>query len=290
MGSAHEVAEQIEHAAHAGHGGDGHGHATSGKYIGLTMAILGVMLAVCSALVGAERTELIRTMVEQSNAFNDYQATSTKYRMLVSDMQQLYAQTPSRRLTEEALGRLDQVPVPPEQQGVAAIEKATLKELMALLQPRKTEVEAFMATLDHYKEERLAAKAWAESYEDAVRAHFEGSEQFEKAQLTAEIGIVIASIALLLANRRFWYVSIVAAIVCAGLIGVTWARTHQALHAAEERIEHAKEHDQELRFKKDAQGRRLADVRDDELVDKIRERFGLAAAAPAPEHPAAEHH
>jgi hypothetical protein len=302
MADAHEVAEHIEHLAHEEHEGHGehgggkpHG-APVGRHIGLTMAILGVMLAICSALVGAERTELIKSMVEQADAFNEYQAQSTKYRVLVGGIQQLYAQTPSQHLTAEALARLDQVQVPPEQQGVAALDKATFKEMMVLLQPRKSEIEGFMSTIERYRAERASSKAWAESYNDEVRAHFEGSEQFEKAQLLAEIGIVIASIGLLLANRKFWYVSIVAAIGCVALIGVTWVRTRTALHEAEERIEHAKEHDEEVHGQKDASGRRIADVRDDELLEKIRERFGLAAAAaPAPEHagPAhggAEHH
>ncbi len=291
MGDAHEVAEHIEHIAHEQHGGGHGGHGPSpARHIGLTMAILGVMLAVCSALVGAERTELIKSMVEQADAFNEYQAQATKYRVLVGGLQQLYAQTPSRHLTDEAMARLDQVPVPPEQQGAAAIQKAAFKEMAQLLQPRKSEIEGFMSTIERYRGERASSKAWAQSYDDEVRAHFEGSEQFEKAQLLAEIGIVIASIGLLLANRKFWYVSIVAAISCVGLIGVTWVRTHSALHDAEVRIEHAKEHDQEVHGKADASGRRVADVRDDELLDKIRERFGLAAAVPdaAPAHP--EHH
>lgn len=46
------------HSAHGGHGGPGnHGKSEKlGTFIGVTMAILGVLLAVCSALVGSERT------------------------------------------------------------------------------------------------------------------------------------------------------------------------------------------------------------------------------------------
>ena len=50
--STHEIVEHIEHAAHGGHGGSG-----PARYIGITMALLGVMVAFCSAMVGAQRTE-----------------------------------------------------------------------------------------------------------------------------------------------------------------------------------------------------------------------------------------
>lgn len=66
MSAIHEVAEKIEHASHppeAAH----HGSSASGTLIGVTMAVMGVMLAICSAMVGAERTSLIETMVLQSN-------------------------------------------------------------------------------------------------------------------------------------------------------------------------------------------------------------------------------
>jgi hypothetical protein len=49
--SAHAALEHSEHIAHAGLGGD-----RLGTYIGVTMAILGVLLAFSSAMVGSERT------------------------------------------------------------------------------------------------------------------------------------------------------------------------------------------------------------------------------------------
>ena len=209
MNEAHELAEKIEGAGHGG----GHGaHAGGiGKFVGLTMAVIGVLLAICSAYVGSERTELVQTMVEQSNTYSEFQASSTKYRAMMAQIQQTYAVTPSRKLATEALERLDQIQVPRESQELATLQKATLKELTVLMTPRKSEVESFLATIARYDEERKAARAWAESYEDEVHAHFEGSEDFEKAQLLAEIGIVIASIALLRSSKPFWYVSIVAA-------------------------------------------------------------------------------
>jgi hypothetical protein len=223
-------------------------------------------------------------MVEQSNTYSEFQASSTKYRAMMAQIQQTYAVTPGRRLLTEALERLDQIQVPKESQDLATLQKATLKELMTLLTPRKSEIESFLATIARYDEERKAARAWAESYEDEVHAHFEGSEQFEKAQLLAEIGIVIASIALLRSSKPFWYVSIVAAVVCAVVVGKTWMSLRHEVHEAEEKQAHAREHYDELRGKKDAHGKREAEVKDDETLAKIRERFGIPAAAHEPAH------
>jgi hypothetical protein len=290
MGGAHEIAEKIEHVAHEGHGEGGHGGGGIGKFIGLTMAVIGVMLAITSAFVGSERTELVKTMVEQSNAYGEYQAESMKYRAMMAQVQQTYAVTPSRHLTAEALERLEKMPVPKEQEQMAALEKSTLKELVTLLTPRKSEVESFLATIERYGEERKAAKVWAESYDDEVHAHFEGSEQFEKAQLVAEIGIVIASIALLMSSRPFWFVSIAAAVVCMVLVGKTWMSVRHEVNEGEEKQHHAHAHYEELRGKKDANGKRAADVRDESTLEKIRERFGIAPAASGAAAPAAPDH
>ena len=95
MGAIEELKERIEHAAHVEHGGGHDPHSKGiGKAVGVTMATLGVMLAVCAALLGSERTELIRTMVEQSNKLGQYQAESTKYRVMQADFELLRALSP----------------------------------------------------------------------------------------------------------------------------------------------------------------------------------------------------
>src|SRR5437016_13865049 len=95
MSGLHELAEKIEHVAHeSGHGG--HGGATKGNstYIGITMAVLGVMLALCSALVGAQRTLLIETMVTQSTKWGLAQAEATKFRVIEADLELLKSISP----------------------------------------------------------------------------------------------------------------------------------------------------------------------------------------------------
>ena len=90
MSGATELLEQMEHAGHAGgHGDHGHGGGdqNSGRAIGITMALLGVMLAFCAAMVGSERTELISTMVEQANKWGIYQSETTKFRVITGDLE-----------------------------------------------------------------------------------------------------------------------------------------------------------------------------------------------------------
>jgi hypothetical protein len=294
MGGIHEVAEHIEHAAHAEHGGHGGGHGGGGKsitkYVGLTMAVLGVFLALCSALVGAERTELVQTMVEQSNTFAEFQAASTKYRVVMTQLEQTYAVTPSRALTRELDGKLAEVKVPDDQTAMAGLQRDVFKDLSALLTPRKVEVESFLASVDRYNDERKAAKAWAQSYDDEVKAHAEAAESYEKAQLAAEVGIVIASIALLLTSRPLWIIALLGLAASAGTAGKTWFHTHSEVHEAREKIEHAKEHYTELREQKDANGKRIAEVHDEEIMAKIRERLSIAAPPPKADHGAAGGH
>src|SRR5690349_12574579 len=94
MSAIEELKERIEHAAHAEHGAHGAPGKGGGLHVGVTMATLGVMLAVCGAYLGSERTELIRAMVEQSNKIGIYQAETTKFRVIEADAKLLKAISP----------------------------------------------------------------------------------------------------------------------------------------------------------------------------------------------------
>ena len=239
----------MEHAAHAG-GGHGHGddHAKGpGKGIGITMAIMGVLLALCAAMVGSERTELVKTMVEQSNVWGEYQTQATKYRAMLTQLQTLHALTPNADEVakfEHALDKLKRPAqvAPPVEKGtkealvhvdtgdiIEAVKLATA-ELSDILSPDLEDSAQFVDRIWEFRHERDEAHEWFESFDAEVNAHFQASEWYEKAQLASEIGIVIASVALLLGSRPFWWVAIVAGIACAGIIGVTWYRTHDAVH------------------------------------------------------------
>ena len=212
--SAHEALEHAEHAAHAG----GHDHPPTagkphgpGKLIGLTMALIGVLIAFCAALVGAERNELTRTMIEQTQAHSDYSSASTKFRLIMLDLEK------QRGAPAAAPGE----------------DRPVLRRLLRLY--------------DDYSKERKFSKDWSDSYSPLVQAHFEGAEGYEHAQLIAESGIVLASLGVLLGSRAAWLVSIVLAAVCVVQIGRTALHAHHEVVEATEHVHHGEETYQGLR-------------------------------------------
>jgi hypothetical protein len=171
---------QAEHVAHSKH----HGHHESGDrfgtYIGVTMAILGVLLAICSALVGSERTHLVEKLVAQQNAHAKYQAQDVKHRVAFISLSQLHA-------------------------------TAFVAEKPALV---KEDILYLAQAVKRYLIESRAAKDWTNSYDAIISSHLKNQEHFEYALLLSEIGIVIASIALLMRSRPAWILSLMLGGVC----------------------------------------------------------------------------
>src|SRR5215831_3800694 len=98
--SAHATMEHAEHTAHADHA-HGHDHGSHGgsshKIFGITMALIGVLIAFCSAMVGSERNELTRAMIEQTQAHSDYTAASTKLRLVMIEIEKQHARVAAAR-------------------------------------------------------------------------------------------------------------------------------------------------------------------------------------------------
>jgi hypothetical protein len=259
----HELVEHIEHAkGDHGHGG-GHGDAHGGgpgKAIGITMALLGVMLAFCAAMVGAARTELIATMVEQSNKLSVYQAESMKARVMEADVEMLHAITPTKSEVDKFEAKLlavKRVSGKSDDEDTSELKEAiaiSAKELADVLTP-DPEDEAHLAALaKRYQHDTKEAKEDAECYDDKIAAHFDAAEWYERAQLGAEIGIVIASVALLLSSRAIWYVSLFFAIGGAGIIVRTFVHTHGMLESAEKKIEEAQKKEAFIENDEDGDG------------------------------------
>ena len=241
MGHATKSLEHAEHIGHAAHGRDGgHGHGGSDSrlpmWIGITMAVLGVMLASAAAKVGGERAELVKALVDQQHAHSKYQSQDIKHRMSVLLLRQMHA--------TEKLGSCDP------------------KDMILLA-----------ASVDRYAGESKAARSWVEAYEPAVAAHTLAQEEYELAQLAAEFGIVIASIALLLRSRVPWILSLLLGITAMGIFVKTYRHVHHELHAAEHQIEETKNAYSTLRAGNKEDGN------DQALVDDTRATFGAAAAA-----------
>ena len=215
-----EALDALEHAEHAAHADGGHGHDSPGskphgpgKLIGLTMALIGVLIAFCAALVGGERNELTRTMIEQTQAHSDYSSASTKFRLIMLELE--------------------------KQRGASVANPASGGDQPVLRR--------FLRLYTDYSKERMYSKDWADSYSPLVQAHFEGAEGYEHAQLIAEIGIVLASLGVLLGSRTAWLLSIVLAVVCIVQLGRTNLHTRHEVVEASEKVHHGEEVYQELR-------------------------------------------
>jgi hypothetical protein len=242
MSEATELLEKMEEAAGHGHGGHGGG---PGRMIGITMAILGVMLAFCAAMVGSERTELIKTTVEQSNKWGVYQAEATKYRVMEADYEMLHALTPNQaevKKFEEKLATVKRTGGKSDDEDTAELKDAihvATTELADVLTPDADDEARISGIGKRYKHDMAEAKEDAEAYDLAIEAHHGASEWYERAQLCAEIGIVIASIALLLSSRIIWAIAVVIGAAGGGIIGYTFTHTRAAVAAAEKKIEEA---------------------------------------------------
>nr|HEX4317972.1 DUF4337 family protein [Kofleriaceae bacterium] len=278
-----EVTEMLEHAEHAGHGGhDGGGHGKGiAKYVGITMAVLGVLLALASAFVGGTRTDLISTMVKQTNVAMRYQATATKFRMLQANLLQLNALLPGDAAAfgklEGDLHAAEGALTTPEAQNTAKVVRSFHDQLFMTVVPTSSDLHAFVTLARSYKEEAKAAQQWQESYDEAIEAYEEAGEHYEWGMLAAEIGIVIASIALLLSSKPAWLVAIALGGVCIVSLVVTNIQTRGTLRKTNDEIaESAKNYSEKAAEDK-------AEKADEELFDgapKAAEAVekGLAAA------------
>ncbi len=207
VSGAHEKLEHAEHAAH------GPGHEGSNKLYGVTMACIGVLIAVSSAMVGSERNELTRAMIEQTQAHADYSGASTKLRIVMIELEKQHARVASAK---DPPGGWSPVP-------------------------------RFIELASDYKKERDLAKTWADSYHPVIEGHFDAAESYERGQLIAEIGIVLASLAVLLGSRPAWMLSVVMSVACVAQLGRTFVHTGHVVTEALVKVGHAEDAYQDLR-------------------------------------------
>jgi hypothetical protein len=241
--SIHEIAEHVEHAAHGSGHGSGHGGVS--KYIGITMALLGVMVAFCSAMVGAERTELIKAMVEQSTKNGIYQTETMKFRAMHANSELLKALSPDQdeiKKIETTLREKRRAGGKSDDEDTAELKdliSSSVEDLADLLTPDHKVIVDFAKTAKSFERDVKEAKEDADAYDKMIEARQDAAEGYERALLAAEIGIVIASVALLLSNRMVWAVSVVLAAMCVGQTGLTYAHTRSNVAAAEKKIDDA---------------------------------------------------
>ena len=280
-----ESREFVEHMEHAGH--EGHGKGFLHKYVGITIALLGVLLAFCSALVGAERTELISTMVEQTGTSLRYQTATTKYRMLQAQLQQLHALLPDpaeMKASEEELVKLEGQVTTPELARLLAAVKLESKRVLSTVTPTKKDMRRFATQIRGYKKEKDLVRAWYTSYDAAISAHFHGAERFEWAQLCAEVAIVLASVALLFSASPAWLLAMLLGLGGLGLVIHTRIHVKEQVEVAEHAIHEAKHHyDEHTHAKNEGD-------EDEQLLREVEGGEGAPAPATAPEKEKAHGH
>jgi hypothetical protein len=226
MAHASETLERAEHTAHAGHGHGGHDANPLPMRIGITMAILGVLLTITAARVGYERTELVQYLVEQQHAHAKYQAQDVKHRTAVLTLQQLHA--------------------------FAGESKVNPNDMVAIAK-----------SVERYLEESKVAQTWVDAYDPMIAAHSEAQEEYEHAELAAELGVVIASIALLLRRKSAWLLAIMLGALAVGLVGKCYLHTGHVVAEAEEKIDESEKHYHALR-----EANKTTDV-EKALVDEV---------------------
>jgi hypothetical protein len=211
----------MNHAAHAGE----HGHEQQSRistYIGISMAVLGVVLAFASAKVSGERTELVKSMVEQQDAHMRYITQDIKHRVAVLSLYQLRGMTAA---------------LPARSRNADGNSRSADADAMVHI----------ANTIERYLKESKAAGTWADAYDPVVRAHVEGQDKYELGMLASEIGIVMASVALLLRRKMIWYVAMALGVISIGIMFVTYARTAPVVHESEKKIEESAHAYRELR-------------------------------------------
>jgi hypothetical protein len=211
-------------------------------------------------MVGAARTELIATMVEQSNRFSLYQAESMKVRVMEADVEMLHAITPNAAdlaKFEGALRDIRRVSGKSDDEDTQELKSAiavATREVADVLTPDPDDEQHLKRLAKRFEHDMKEAKEDAECYDDKIHAHFEAAEWYERAQLSAEIGIVVASVALLLGSRAAWIASVVFGLACTGIIARTHLHTANALEAANAKIVEAQKRTDEIEADEQAPG------------------------------------
>lgn len=203
MSSLHEKLERAESAAHI-----------SSKHIGVTIALIGALIAFCAAMVMSEQNELTRTMTQQTQANSDFTGASTKFRIVMNELEKLRSQS-----SPESMG--------------------------AGLRPQ---LKSFLRLSLDYRRERDFAKTWVDTYQPAIEAHFDAADGYENSQLVAEIALVVASLAILLSNRSAWILSILLAVLCIGVLTSEFLKTRRSVSHAIRNIRQAENAYQQLRI------------------------------------------
>ena len=188
MDEGPEPQEWVEKAAEEHH--HGHAHQTAGlpgemTVSAITAAILAVMAAIGSLLSGHAVNQAILAQTRATDQWSYYQAKSTK--------QQLY----------EVGGKLVEALAPRGAAGQADTRAEASRQ--------------FEKERDRYDQEKEEIRKEAENLENESRHEFHKHHQFALGIACFQVGIVLASVSILVRIRAIYYLS-----VLAGAAGLIW--------------------------------------------------------------------
>ena len=138
-----------------------------------------------------------------------------------------------------------------------------LHALAAGIKVDAAEMVMLAGSANRYLAESQAAHTWVDAYDPMIAAHAEAQEEYEHAELAAELGVVIASIALLLRRRLAWMTAIALGGVTIALMATAYVHARHEVHTAEARIDEGEKHYRALR-----QEGKTTDA-DQALVDEV---------------------
>lgn len=233
------------------------------------MALMGALVAACTALIGSSRSAAIGTKVQQSNAAGEYQSASTKYRVILSNLQQLHALLPEDPGFEEnAKNVAEAAEKSVVDRSMGQLVQAQTGRILNQVSPSRSDALRMVSLARTYKQERDVTRAWQRSYDAEIGAHDHASHHFEYAFLSVEFALVLCSVALLLTSRNMWRAAVVVAVLGTGYTGKCALGYRSELRAAERQIATS-----EAAFK--ALDRSTRSSEDDTLLQDIERAYGV---------------
>jgi len=238
----HELQEQTEHAHHSGQ-----------KAIGLTMAIVAVLLAIATLLGHRTHTEEVKLQTQVNDQWGFYQAKHSRAHEYgaLAELAALLPNGHDVALKDLKISTDEECGQPPEKGCVSPVVKKSpiLQQLVAETKGsaehhgEKTEKDAAEAkptpgppesaehAVEKHHEEtgareaasvpakKIQEKAYEMERETQLIEH--KSDLYDGSELFLEISIVLCSIALLAENRMYWKLSFISTAIGIGV--VVWA-------------------------------------------------------------------
>jgi hypothetical protein len=198
-----------------------HGHPETesllnNKLVGLSIGILAVIVAVTASLGSAQRDKMTQSMIKQSQATSKEASGSAKLRSVLIELE-----------------RLSSIPK----------ENRPERELRAQLR-----------FYSDYLGERNISKEWAESMDPSIENHLHATHDFDASQLLAEMGIAIASLAMLIHSRKIWYLSLALGVLSMLQLASTSFKVHHENTTIEKNIDVFAKRYEDLRSRHEKNG------------------------------------